>query len=51
VVDLVGPKTEAPHPAAARALFTSGCKPSDDLAAALADFGLEPGELAPLPAI
>ena len=30
----------------ARAIFTSGRKPSADLAAALADFGLEAGELA-----
>jgi glutamate racemase len=51
VVDLIGPKTEAPRPATAHAIFTSGRKPSGDLAAALADFGLEPGELAPLPAI
>jgi len=51
VIDLVGPKTETPRPATARAIFTSDRKPSGDLAAALADFGLEPGELAPLPAI
>ena len=42
VVELVGPATGAPAPAQARAIFTSGRKPSADLAAALADFGLEP---------
>jgi glutamate racemase len=47
VVDLVGPKTEGPVPAKAQAIFTSGRKPSDELAVALADFGLEPGQAAP----
>lgn len=46
VVELVGPATNGPAPAQARALFTSGRKPSPDLAAALAGFGLEPGEFA-----
>jgi glutamate racemase len=44
MVELVGPATGGPAPAQARAVFTSGRKPSADLAAALADFGLEPGE-------
>jgi glutamate racemase len=44
VVELVGPATGAPASAQPRALFTSGRKPSADLAAALANFGLEPGE-------
>jgi glutamate racemase len=47
VVELVGPATGGPAPAQARALFTSGRKPSADLAVALADFGLETGEFAP----
>lgn len=46
VVDLVGPRTGEPASTQARAIFTSGRKPSADLAAALADFGLEAGELA-----
>ncbi len=46
VTDLVGPATGKPAPAQARAFFTSGCRPSADLAAALARFGLEPGEFA-----
>jgi glutamate racemase len=44
VVELVGPPTGAPAPAQARALFTSGRKPSPDLAVALANFGLEAGD-------
>jgi len=40
VLDLVGPKTDAPAPAAPRALFTSGRAPSPALAAALTRFGL-----------
>jgi glutamate racemase len=44
VVELVGPATGAPASAQPRALFTSGRKLSADLAAALANFGLEPGE-------
>jgi glutamate racemase len=46
VVELVGPATGAPAPARAHALFTSGRKPSADLAVALANFGLEAGEFA-----
>ena len=46
VVELVGPTTGASSPQQARALFTSGRKPSADLAVALADFGLETGEFA-----
>jgi len=46
VIELAGPPTGAPAPVQARALFTSGRKPSADLAAALADFGLETGEFA-----
>jgi glutamate racemase len=40
VVDLVGPKTEGPAFGNARAIFTSGRKPSVDLVAALTNFGL-----------
>src|SRR5436190_9801024 len=47
VVELLGPKTEAPAPATARALFTSGRKPSGELVAALANFGLEPSAIVP----
>jgi len=47
VLDLVGPKGDAPISAAARAIFTSGRKPSSDLVAALADFGLESADFAP----
>lgn len=47
VVELVGPATGVPAPAKARALFTSGRKPSADLAVTLANFGLETGEFAP----
>jgi glutamate racemase len=47
VVELVGPATGARASAQARAVFTSGRKPSADLAAALANFGLEPGEFVP----
>jgi glutamate racemase len=47
VIDLVGPKTEAPAPAKARAIFTSGRKPSGDLVAVLENFGLESTETAP----
>jgi glutamate racemase len=47
VAELVGPATGGPAPAKARALFTSGRKPSADLAVALANFGLETGEFAP----
>jgi len=46
VVELVGPATDAPAPARAHAIFTSGRKPSADLAVALADFGLQAGEFA-----
>ena len=46
VVDLVGPATGASAPQHARAIFTSGRKPTADLAVALADFGLETGEFA-----
>ena len=51
VVDLVGPKTDALAPATARAFFTSGRKPSDELTAALRDFGLEPADAAAAAAI
>jgi glutamate racemase len=47
VVELVGPANGAQAPAQARAVFTSGRKPSADLAAALANFGLDPGEFVP----
>ena len=40
VVELVGPATGGPAPARPQAIFTSGRKPSADLAAALANFGL-----------
>jgi glutamate racemase len=46
VVELVGPAIDAAAPQQARAHFTSGRKPSADLAVALADFGLETGEFA-----
>src|SRR5256714_390096 len=46
VVELVGPATGAPAPAQPHALFTSGRSPSADLAAALTNFGLGPGEVA-----
>src|SRR3954467_8934582 len=46
VVELVGPATNAPAPKA-HAIFTSGRKPSADLAAALANFGLAAGEYSP----
>src|SRR4029453_7357188 len=46
VVELVGPASGGPAPAQARAMFTSGRKPSPDLAVALANFGLEPAEFA-----
>jgi len=51
VVDLVGPKSDAPPPQSARAIFTSGRKPSSDLAVALANFGLEPAEFTPATSI
>jgi glutamate racemase len=51
VVELVGPRTEAPTPAKARAFFTSGRKPSSELAVALENFGLEPAEAAPTASI
>jgi glutamate racemase len=51
VVELVGPKTDAPAPAMARAFFTSGRKPTTELAVALRDFGLEPADAAPAAAI
>jgi glutamate racemase len=47
VVELVGPKTDAPAPSLAPALFTSGRKPSADLFVALANFGLEPAAVVP----
>ena len=40
VLELVGPATDGPAPEKARAMFTSGRKPSADLAEALAKFGL-----------
>ena len=51
VVDLVGPKSETPVAKTACAIFTSGRKPSADLAVALADFGLEPAEYSPAPSV
>jgi glutamate racemase len=51
VIDLVGPPTGDPAPAQPRAIFTSGRKPSGELAVALADFGLAPAEFAPAAAI
>ena len=47
VIDLVGPKTEGPVSAKARAIFTSGGKPSAELVAALDSFGLDPADAAP----
>jgi glutamate racemase len=51
VVELVGPATGAPTSTQARtqarAIFTSGRKPSADLVVALASFGLETGEITP----
>ena len=44
VLELVGPATDGPAPEKARAMFTSGRKPSVDLAEALAKFGLTAGE-------
>jgi glutamate racemase len=49
VVELVGPATGMPAPAQARAFFTSGRRPSADLLAALAEFGLESGALTRTP--
>ncbi|MGB9369448.1 MAG: glutamate racemase [Xanthobacteraceae bacterium] len=51
VIDLVGPKTEAPAPARARAIFTSGRKPPVDLVATLTNFGLDPPEATPAASI
>jgi glutamate racemase len=51
VVDLVGPNTEAPVVSKARAIFTSGRKPSGELTAALTNFGLDPAETAPTASI
>ena len=47
VVELVGPATGAAASMQAPAIFTSGRKPSADLAAALANFGLAAGEYSP----
>src|SRR3954452_4215178 len=47
VVELVGPKADAPAAAMAPALFTSGRKPSADLVVALVYFGLALAEAAP----
>ena len=47
VVDLVGPRSDARASDQARAIFTSGRKPSIDLVAALTTFGLEPAGFAP----
>jgi glutamate racemase len=44
VVELVGPATGVPAPVPAHVLFTSGRKPSADLAVALANFGLQASE-------
>lgn len=49
VVELVGPASDASAPARAAAIFTSGRKPSADLAAALTQFGLEAAEFARAP--
>jgi glutamate racemase len=51
VIDLVGPKTDAPPSATPRAMFTSGRKPSADLIAALASFGLETAAVTPAASI
>jgi glutamate racemase len=51
VVDLVGPRTEGAIPARARAIFTSGHKPSGDLVAALTNFGLDPADATPAASI
>jgi glutamate racemase len=47
VVELVGPQAQAPTPEQARAMFTSGRKPSRELTASLADFGLEVAKFSP----
>ena len=44
---VIGTWTVPSMPAQPKALFTSGRKPSRDLVAALADFGLAAGEFAP----
>jgi glutamate racemase len=51
VMDLVGPKIDAPTPRMARAIFTSSRKPSGELVAALTDFGLELAEPTPTASI
>src|SRR5947209_15441712 len=49
VVELVGPASGGPAPARPQAVFTSGRKPSADLAVALANFGLAPANTPALP--
>jgi glutamate racemase len=51
VVDLVGPKSDGPAAETAHAIFTSGRKPSSDLAVALANFGLDLAEFSPAPPV
>ena len=51
VIGLVGPETGPRAVVKARAFFTSGGKPSSDLAAALAVFGLEAAEFLPATSI
>jgi len=47
VVELVGPAVGKPAQGPARAIFTSGRRPSAELAATLGQFGLSAGEFAP----
>ena len=47
VLELIGPPADTAAPAKACAIFTSGRKPSADLAVALANFGLTASEYSP----